>query len=111
VCLLCLRDLPTLIFIPAFYLTEENKSGSNKASTSSNTEEPKLFIIVFYYFYYFILFYLFIQLLSFYHNLSNVKIMFAKINLALIHLRHKLLLLFLKLTQSSLTKIQHQVKF
>jgi hypothetical protein len=37
--------------------------------------------------------------------------MFAKIHLALIHLRHKLLLLFLKLTQSSLTKIQHQVKF
>jgi hypothetical protein len=67
-----------------------------------------LFFIIFITLFYFICS---SNFLSFYHNLSNVKIMFAKINLALIHLRHKLLLLFLKLTQSSLTKIQHQVKF
>ena len=41
--LLCLRDLPTLILIPAFIQTKRNKAETNNGSAGLNTGEPKFY--------------------------------------------------------------------
>jgi hypothetical protein len=51
--LLCLRDVPTLIFVPICYLTKKQKYATNKVSTGLNIGEPKtylllLFLVAFY---------------------------------------------------------------
>jgi hypothetical protein len=109
-----------IYFVPALFSTKKQKQNKQKQARALPAWTPRSLLLITTIIYLFIYFYSIYFIIIFFicspnfilkHNSSKAKIKFYGVYLALVRLHQKLLPLFMTVTQNSLTKIQHHVKF
>ena len=106
---LCLRDLPHTYFVPTLFSTKKQKQKTQKHARAPPawTRGNLNLLLLLLFFIYFIIILLFFICSP---NSSKAKIKFYSVYLALVRFHQKLLPLFMIVTKSLLTKIQHHIK-